>query len=60
MRRDGTRKSILVMVDDFSKYVILVILDRLDSNTVKEAFIRHVLSAYGRPLRVRTDRGSEF
>lgn len=49
MSRSG-RKSVLVIVDDFSKFTLLLVLDRLDSKSVKEAFIRHVLSAYGRPV----------
>ncbi len=56
----GARKNIVVCVDDFSKFVILGNLEERTSRALKEWFLTHVLGPYGRPLQVRTDRGSEF
>ena len=51
---------VLVIVDDFSKFVILVPMESLTSTNVANAFLERVLAAYGRPMRVRIDGGSEF
>jgi transposase InsO family protein len=50
----------LIAVDDFSRYVVLIVLPKLDSATVRDAFVNHILASYGKPERVRTDKGSEF
>ena len=50
----------LVMVDDYSKFCILCLLDELDSNAVWDAFVSRVLCHYGKPYRVRVDSGPEF
>lgn len=57
---DGSRYSILVAVDDFTRYTLCVVLPRLDSNSVKKAFVERIVGPYGRPQRVRTDQGREF
>ena len=49
-----------MIVDDFTRYVLCVVLPRLDSMAVRQAFLERVLSVYGRPERVRTDGGREF
>jgi hypothetical protein len=37
--KDEKRRTILIFVDDFSKMVILVVLDKLNSMTVRNAFL---------------------
>ena len=49
MTPSGRRKSVLIMVDDFTRFTILVPLDRLDSASVRSAFLERVLAVYGRP-----------
>ena len=56
----GRRKSILVIVDDFSRYVVLVPMCKLDSASVRDTFLQRILAVYGRPQQVRTDAGKEF
>ena len=56
----GARVTILVKVDNFSKFVILVPLMQLTSQAVAQAFLERILAVYGRPLRVRIDGGAEF
>jgi transposase-like protein len=48
------------MVEYFSKTVVLVLTQDKDPATVAEAFIRKVLTRYGAPAEVVTDRGGEF
>jgi transposase InsO family protein len=52
--------SLLIAVDDFTRYVISIVLPKLDSRTVRDAFVDRILTVYGRPARVRTDSGREF
>lgn len=54
------KRTILIMVEDFSKMVILEVLRQHTSQAVSEAFTSRVLACYGRPSRVRVDRGKEF
>ena len=56
----GGRASILVAVDDFTRYVLCVVLPKLDSKAIRQAFVERILTVYGRPERVRTDGGREF
>ena len=55
LSESGERSSVLVMVDDFTCFVILVPLTRLDSASVRREFLHRVLAVYGRPRQVRTD-----
>ena len=57
---DGDRSHIVVCVDDFSKFVILDVIQDRQASTLKEWFLKRILAPYGRPLQVRTDRGNEF
>ena len=57
---DGARAHIVVCVDDFSKFVVLDVITDKQANTLKEWFVKNILGPYGRPLQVRTDRGTEF
>ena len=56
----GARVSILVAVDDFTRYVLCIALEKLDSKAVKRAFVERILTVYGKPERVRVDGGREF
>jgi transposase InsO family protein len=51
---------VLVMVEHFSKTVVLVPTRDKEPATVAEAFNREVLTRYGAPAEVVTDRGGEF
>jgi hypothetical protein len=51
---------VLVMVEYFSKTVVLVPTRDKEPATVAEAFTRMVLTRYGAPAEVVTDRGGEF
>ena len=57
---EGSRSSILIAVDDFTRYTLCIEIPRLDSNAVKKAFVERIVGPYGRPQRVRTDQGREF
>ena len=57
---DGDRSHIVVCVDDFSKFVILDVIQDRQASTLKEWFLKRILAPYGWPLQVRTDRGNEF
>lgn len=35
-------------------------MPKLDSASVRKAFLEHILAVYGRPRQVRTDSGKEF
>ena len=50
----------LIAVDDFSRMSILVVLPNLESRTVRNAVMERIISVYGKPRRIRTDRGREF
>lgn len=60
MTQDGHRLSILIIVDDFTRFVVAIPLPKLDSKTVSKVFTERILAVYGRPRRVRTDGGREF
>ncbi|GAQ92009.1 hypothetical protein KFL_009030040, partial [Klebsormidium nitens] len=51
---------VLVLVEHFSKTVSLVPTQDKEPSTVAEAFTREVLTRFGAPAEVVTDRGGEF
>jgi hypothetical protein len=51
---------VLVMVEHFSKHIILVPTQDEEPNTVAEASAREVLTRFGSCAEVVTDRGGEF
>lgn len=53
-------RHILACVDVFSKFVILAPLTDKSATTVVNAFRDRVISAFGVPLSIRSDNGSEF
>lgn len=56
----GEKATILVAVDDFSKFVLLIPLVQLSGTTVAQALLERIFGVYGRPRRVRVDQGREF
>ena len=53
-------KHALVVVDGFSKWVEVVALKDRASLTVARGFLSGVISRYGVPVVVRSDKGNEF
>ena len=57
---DRRHEFIIVFVDCFSRYTILVPTSNHTANTVSEALLRHVVPYFGTPCRLLSDRGREF
>ena len=57
---DRRKEFLIVFVDCFSKYTILVPSRNHTANTVSEALMRHVIPYFGTPRRLLSDRGREF
>ena len=51
---------ILVIKDDFSKYIVVTPLKRKTAEKVAQAFVKEWILKFGTPLKVVTDRGTEF
>ena len=51
---------LIVFVDCYSRYTILVPSSNHTASTVSEAFLRHVVPYFGTPRRLLSDRGLEF
>ncbi|QRW23889.1 Retrotransposable element Tf2 protein [Rhizoctonia solani] len=59
--KDGNNDSILVIVDSFTKYVILVECSKkLKAPDLADLFLRHVWKRYGMPEKTVSDRGRVF
>ncbi|KAF8752409.1 hypothetical protein RHS01_08119 [Rhizoctonia solani] len=59
--KDGNSDSILVIVDSFTKYVILVECSKkLKAPELADLFLRHVWKRYGMPEKTVSDRGQVF
>ncbi|QRW23878.1 Retrotransposable element Tf2 protein [Rhizoctonia solani] len=59
--KDGSNDSILVIVDSFTKYVILVECSKkLKAPELADLFLRHVWKRYGMPEKTISDRGRVF
>ncbi|KAF8750036.1 hypothetical protein RHS01_09663 [Rhizoctonia solani] len=59
--KDGNSDSILVIVDSFTKYVILVeCAKKLKAPELADLFLRHVWKRYGMPEKTVSDRGRVF
>ena len=54
------QEFLIVFVDCFSKYTILIPSSNHTANTVSEALMRHVIPYFGTPRRLLSDRGREF
>ena len=57
---DHRQEFLIVFVDCYSKYTILVPSSNHTANTVSEALLRHVILYFGTPRRLLSDRGIEF
>ncbi|QRW22893.1 Retrotransposable element Tf2 protein [Rhizoctonia solani] len=59
--KDGSNNSILVIVDSFTKYVILVECSKkLKAPELADLFLRHIWKHYGMPKKTVLDRGQVF
>ncbi|KAF8753814.1 reverse transcriptase [Rhizoctonia solani] len=59
--KDGNCDSILVIMDSFTKYVILVECSKkLKAPELADLFLRHVWKRYGMPEKTISDRGRVF
>ncbi|KAF8754225.1 hypothetical protein RHS01_06321, partial [Rhizoctonia solani] len=59
--KDGNNDSILVIVDSFTKYVVLVECSKkLKAPELADLFLRHVWKRYGMPEKTVSDRGRVF
>ena len=57
---DHRQEFLIVFVDCYSRYTILVPSSTQTANTVSEALLRHVVPFFGTPCRLLSDRGQEF
>ena len=57
---DHRHEFLIVFVDCFSKYTILITSSNHTTNTVSEALMRHVIPYFGTPHRLLSNRGREF
>ena len=57
---DRRHEFVIVFVDCFSRYSILVPASNHTANTVSDALLRHVVPYFGTPRRLLSDRGREF
>ena len=56
---DRRHEFLIVLVDCYSRYVILVPASNHTTSTVSDALLRHVVPYFGTP-RLLSDRGREF
>ena len=57
---DRRHEFLIVFVDCYSWYTILVPASNHTASTVSDALLRHVLPYFGTPRRLLSDRGREF
>ena len=57
---DHRQEFLIVFVDCYSRYTILVPSTNHTASTVSEALLRHVVPYFGTPRRLLSDRGREF
>ena len=57
---DRRHEFIIVFVDCFSRFTILVPASNHTANTVSDALLCHVVPYFGTPRRLLSDRGREF
>ena len=57
---DHRHEFLIVFVDCYSRYTILVPASNHTANTVSDALLRHVIPYFGTPRRLLSDRGREF
>ena len=57
---DRRHEFIIVFVDCYSRFTILVPTSNHTADTVSDALLRHVVPYFGTPRRLLSDRGREF
>ena len=57
---DRRHEFLIVFVDCYSRYTILVPASNHTANTVSDALLHHVVPYFGTPRRLLSDRGREF
>ena len=57
---DRRHEFLIVFVDCYSRYTILVPASNHTANMVSDALLRHVMPYFGTPRRLLSDRGREF
>ena len=57
---DRRHEFLIVFVDCYSRYAILVPASNHTASTVSDALLRHVVPYFGTPRRLLSDRGREF
>ena len=57
---DRRHEFVIVFVDCFSRYTVLVPASNHTADTVSNALLRHVVPYFGTPRRLLSDRGREF
>ena len=57
---DRRHEFIIVFVDCYSQFTILVPASNYTADTVSDALLRHVVPYFGTPRRLLSDRGREF
>lgn len=60
VRVEGERLQALIILDDFSRYVVGHALGESASSKVATETIRNAIARHGKPEAVRTDRGGAF
>ena len=57
---DHRHEFLIVFIDCYSRYTILVPVSNHTASTVSDALLRHVIPYFGTPRRLLSDRGREF
>ena len=57
---DRRHDFLIVLVDCYSGYTILVLASNHTASTVSDALLRHIVPYFGTPRRLLSDRGREF
>ena len=53
-------KYVIIIIENFSKWIELVAVMDLKSATIAQAFQERVLARFGAPIEVTIDNGSEY
>ena len=60
IQSSGPWDTLIVFVDCYSRYTILIPASNHTANTMSDALLRHVVPYFGTPRRLLSDRGREF
>ena len=53
-------KNILVMMDHFMRYTLVVVMKDQTAKTVAKVFYKHFIAVFGAPVKLLSDRGANF